>query len=159
MACCILSFQWFPSVWILCAHVSEHCQFHLQRCESTNLPTYTTSEDGTDSVLKHGHIKFRCRGVTQKKEYNIQNTANVWNQELMALFFLIKLVSFCYFLLPPTFHSCSIFCCCKRLVSFCFSLSCSKFFFSCQTWVYFVFVTGVFHSVLGSFAAINLLLK
>jgi len=27
------------------------------------------------------HIKFRRRGITQKKTYNIQNTAKVWNQE------------------------------------------------------------------------------
>jgi hypothetical protein len=39
---------------------------------SSLLPAY---EDGTDSVPKHQHIKFRCRGITQKKEYNIQNTA------------------------------------------------------------------------------------
>jgi hypothetical protein len=26
-------------------------------------------------------IKFRSRGITQKKQYNIQNTAKVWNQE------------------------------------------------------------------------------
>jgi hypothetical protein len=36
------------------------------------LPAY---EDGTDSVLKHRHIKFRRREITQKKAYNIQNTA------------------------------------------------------------------------------------
>jgi hypothetical protein len=32
------------------------------------------------SVRKHRHIKFRRRGITQKKEYNIHNTAKVWNQ-------------------------------------------------------------------------------
>jgi len=32
------------------------------------------------SVPKHWHIKFRCRGITQKKAYSIQNTAKVWNQ-------------------------------------------------------------------------------
>ena len=34
-------------------------------------------EDGTDSVPKRRHIKFRRRGVTQKKAYNIQNIAKV----------------------------------------------------------------------------------
>ena len=29
------------------------------------------------SVPKSRHIKFRRRGITQKKAYNIQNTANV----------------------------------------------------------------------------------
>ena len=43
----------------------------------THLPAY---EDGTDSVPKCQHIKFRCRGITQKKAYNIQYTAKVWNQ-------------------------------------------------------------------------------
>jgi len=33
------------------------------------------------SVPKRRHIKFRRRGITQKKEYNIQNTAKVRNQE------------------------------------------------------------------------------
>ena len=34
-------------------------------------------EDGTDSVPKRRHIKFRRRGITQKKEHSIQNTAKV----------------------------------------------------------------------------------
>jgi len=34
-----------------------------------------------ESVLKRRDIKFRRRGITQKKAYNIQNTAKVWNQE------------------------------------------------------------------------------
>jgi len=32
------------------------------------------------SVPKRRHIKFRHRGITQKKTHNIQNTAKVWNQ-------------------------------------------------------------------------------
>ena len=35
------------------------------------------------SVPKRRHIKFRRRGITQKKAYNIQDTAKVWNQERM----------------------------------------------------------------------------
>jgi len=38
-------------------------------------------EDGTESVPKRRHIKFRRRGNTQKKTYNIQNSAKVLNQE------------------------------------------------------------------------------
>jgi hypothetical protein len=34
------------------------------------------------SVSKHRHIKFRCWGISQQKEYNIQNTAKVWSQEM-----------------------------------------------------------------------------
>ena len=33
------------------------------------------------SVPKCRHIKLRCREITQKKAYNIWNTAKVWNQE------------------------------------------------------------------------------
>jgi hypothetical protein len=33
------------------------------------------------SVPERRHIKFRRRGITQKKENNIQNTAKVLNQE------------------------------------------------------------------------------
>jgi hypothetical protein len=33
------------------------------------------------SVPKRRHIKFRSRGITQNKEYNIQNTAKVGTQE------------------------------------------------------------------------------
>jgi len=33
-------------------------------------------------VPKRRYIKFRRREITQKKEYNIQNTAKVSNQEL-----------------------------------------------------------------------------
>jgi len=32
------------------------------------------------SVPKRRHIKSRRRGITQRKAYNIQNTAKVWNQ-------------------------------------------------------------------------------
>jgi len=45
------------------------------------LPTYTAYEDGKDSVLKRWHIKFRRWGITQKKAYNIQNTAKVLNHK------------------------------------------------------------------------------
>jgi len=34
------------------------------------------------SVSKRRHIKFRRRGITQKKAYNIQDTAKVRNQEV-----------------------------------------------------------------------------
>jgi hypothetical protein len=44
----------------------------------TKEPPYIFAyEDGTDSVPKRRHIKFRRRGITQKKAYSIQNTAKV----------------------------------------------------------------------------------
>jgi len=45
---------------------------------SSYLPAY---EDGTDSVPECWSIKFRRRGITRKKAYNIQKMAKVWNQE------------------------------------------------------------------------------
>jgi hypothetical protein len=39
-----------------------------------NLPAH---ENGADSVLKRWHINFRRWQITQKKAYNIQNTAKV----------------------------------------------------------------------------------
>jgi len=36
------------------------------------------------SVPKRLHIKFRRRGIAQKKEYNIQNTAKVWNEKQLS---------------------------------------------------------------------------
>jgi hypothetical protein len=46
----------------------------LKPSHSSYLPTY---EDGTDSVPKRWHIKFRRRGITQKKAFNIQNMAKI----------------------------------------------------------------------------------
>ena len=37
------------------------------------------------SVPKFWHIKVRCWGITQKKAYNIQNTAKVWNQATLKI--------------------------------------------------------------------------
>ena len=42
------------------------------------------------SVPKRRHIKFRRRGITQKKAYDIQNTAKVWNQEYMQQMFHLE---------------------------------------------------------------------
>jgi len=42
-----------------------------------SVPSYTTYEDGTDSVPKRQHIKVRRQGITQEKEYNIQNMVKV----------------------------------------------------------------------------------
>jgi len=46
------------------------------------------------SVPKRRHIKFRRRGITQKKTYNIQNTAKVWNQEYYFIVVSFKLFVF-----------------------------------------------------------------
>ena len=36
-------------------------------------------EDGIDRVPKRRYIKFRRRGITQKKAYSIQNRAKILN--------------------------------------------------------------------------------
>jgi hypothetical protein len=51
------------------------CLFHLHR-QVGILHTYLSMKMG-QSVPKRRHIKFRRRGITQKKTYNIQNTAKV----------------------------------------------------------------------------------
>ena len=38
-------------------------------------------EDGTE-CSETSNIKFRCSGITQKKEYNIQSTVRISNQEI-----------------------------------------------------------------------------
>jgi len=44
---------------------------------SSHLPPMKMEQN----VPKRRHINFRRRGITQKKGYNIQNTAKVWDQE------------------------------------------------------------------------------
>jgi len=51
------------------------CLFHLHRwCKQVLLSTLMKMEQ---SVPKSRHIKFRHRGITHTKEYNIQNAAKV----------------------------------------------------------------------------------
>ena len=58
--CCMLSSGQFPGVWNLYADVSEHsvCSIFI-------------GHRNRQSVPKRWHIKFRRRGITQKKAYNI----------------------------------------------------------------------------------------
>jgi hypothetical protein len=63
--------------------------FRAKPFSSINIPTFSTPVilhtyphmKMEQSVPKRRHIKFRRRGITQKKAHNIQNTAKVWNQE------------------------------------------------------------------------------
>ena len=65
----------------ICITVQSSYIFHVHR-QHEQVPAYTPYEDGTGkSVPKCRHIKFRCWGINQKKEYNIQNKVKVWNQE------------------------------------------------------------------------------
>ena len=59
----------------VCRRFGTLCLFHLHgQVGAEHQPAY---EDGTDSVPKRRHIKFRPRGITQKKAYNIQTTEKV----------------------------------------------------------------------------------
>jgi hypothetical protein len=70
----VLLFLVGDSLNFMCRCFRTLCLFHLHRC---CIPAYTTYEDGTESVPKLWHIEFRCRGITHKKEYNIQSIAKV----------------------------------------------------------------------------------
>jgi hypothetical protein len=68
--------------------VTPRCLNFLRRSFETLCPFHLHGRVGTyppikmeQSVPKRGHIKFRCREITQKKAYKIQNTVKVWNQE------------------------------------------------------------------------------
>ena len=54
------------------------CLFHLHR----QIRLWRWNRQ---SVPKRWHIKFRRRGITQNKAFNIQNTAKVWKQEYCKL--------------------------------------------------------------------------
>jgi hypothetical protein len=62
--------EWFLGVWILNANVSER-----------SVPSSNPPMKMKQSVPKRWHLNFRRRGTTQKKAYNIQDTAKVWNHE------------------------------------------------------------------------------
>ena len=58
----------------VCQRFGTLCFFHLHRPVGTLLRRWNRQ-----SVLKCCLTKFRRQGNTQKKAYNIQNTAKVWN--------------------------------------------------------------------------------
>jgi len=71
-----------PALNFMCRRFETLFQFHLHRwCNLTPLMKMK------QSVPKRRHMKFRCRGITQKKQYNIQNTSKVWNQKFFKLLF------------------------------------------------------------------------
>jgi hypothetical protein len=84
---------------IICRCFWTFCLFHLHRQTLICLWRWNRQ-----NVPKRWHIKFRCQGITQKKAYNIQNMAKVWNQEKVfkfpsrpSLHFLTKILNFVIF--------------------------------------------------------------
>jgi hypothetical protein len=68
--------------WVIPQHLNFICQ-HFRTLYLFHLHTHPPMKMG-QSVPKRWHIKFRRQGITQKKVYDIQNTAEVWNQELLS---------------------------------------------------------------------------
>jgi hypothetical protein len=63
----------------------QNTLFHLHRKIGMNFIPTCLWRWNRQSVPKLRHIKFRCWEITQKKAYNIQNTAKVWNKEYVLL--------------------------------------------------------------------------
>ena len=75
-----------PRLNFMCWHFRTLCLFHLHRLYSHDLWRWNSQ-----SAPKHWHTKFRCQGITQKKEYNIHNMAKAWNQDGNRLLMCQKL--------------------------------------------------------------------
>jgi hypothetical protein len=61
--CCILSFGWFPSVWIFkCQLYGTLCPFHLHRC-------CKIKRWNRQCFLKSCHIKVRFQWITQHSTF------------------------------------------------------------------------------------------
>jgi hypothetical protein len=78
----------------LCMLTFRNTLFHLHRRVPIRLWRWNRQ-----SVLKRRHIKFRCSGITQKKAYNVQNTAKVFNL-LYFVYGIMCLGSYLRFLQP-----------------------------------------------------------
>jgi len=76
--------MWYAFFWVIPRRLMFICRrfgtlFHLHRqCDVSRMNSHHTAyEDGTDRVFRNVGMR---RGITQKKAYNIQNTAKAWNQ-------------------------------------------------------------------------------
>jgi hypothetical protein len=69
----------------LCRRFEILCLFHLYRRIGVEFLHLSTYEDGPEDAPKRQYLNFRRRGITQKKAYNIQNTAKVWKEECFFL--------------------------------------------------------------------------
>jgi hypothetical protein len=69
--------------WPMKMEQTECCTTRLWKWNSVVLPAYEVPTHlwkwNRQCVPKRWHIKFRRRGITQKKAYDIQNTVKVWN--------------------------------------------------------------------------------
>jgi hypothetical protein len=70
-------FGWFPEVWILFGNVSGHSVSSIFIGIVSRLLAY---EAWNDRLFRNVGTQFGRLGITQKKEYKIQNTAKVLNR-------------------------------------------------------------------------------
>ena len=66
--------------------IPRHPKFMCRRFETLCSIFISRPMKMEQSVPKRRHIHFRRRGITQKKAYNIQNTAKAWNHEDLPMF-------------------------------------------------------------------------
>jgi len=100
LKCCMqlysISYLLYAFFWVIprclnfiCWHFGTLCLFHLHRQVGVkNVPMKMEQTECSETSA----YKFRCQRITQKKAYNIQNVAKVWNQEY---FILTSLHHFC----------------------------------------------------------------
>jgi len=79
----MINFFLYAFFWVIlrrlnfiCRRFGTLCLFHSHRRIGVKFYTYPSMEM-EQSVPKRQHMKFRRRRITQKKAYNIQNTAKV----------------------------------------------------------------------------------
>jgi len=94
---------WFVSGWAKGWQVKNYCVVGGCLLSHTDTPTILKFSHflptclwrwNRQSVPKRRHIKFRRRGITQKKTYNIQNTVKVWNQEKLSSSYAVFVVPY-----------------------------------------------------------------
>ena len=80
----------YAFIWVIprrlkfiCRRFGTLCLFHLHRqvgvCRILHAPTCLWRWN-RQSVLKHRHINFRLRGITQKKAYNMMMVLCAWKR-------------------------------------------------------------------------------
>ena len=72
--------MFYVFLWVIPGRLNFICRRLGTLCSIFIGGYLSAYKDGRDRVFRNVGI-FRRRGITQKKAYNIQNTANVWNQE------------------------------------------------------------------------------
>jgi hypothetical protein len=81
---CVLSFGWFLCVGIFIRRrFGTLCTIFVG---GVSMKLLTPPRRMQETISKRRHVEFRRRRITHKKEYNIQNTEKVWNQELLKNF-------------------------------------------------------------------------